>query len=168
MRKYLYILFLLGMSFYSVAQECDEDPVITLQPVASEVEANGTVSFTIEAANYTNVFWFRVTGPGTASLISNNDVFSGARTTTLTLQNVPPSYNESIFFASVKDDCSESTQSDKVALTVLGYTSIPDPAFEAILEDQGYDDFSQDGQIPTDNIKTIKHLDLDYSAYKIK
>ncbi|WP_075341541.1 M4 family metallopeptidase [Tenacibaculum agarivorans] len=48
------------------------------------------------------------------------------------------------------------------------YTAIPDTAFEAILEDQGYDDISGDGQVPTANIETIQYLDLDYSGYKIK
>ena len=52
--------------------------------------------------------------------------------------------------------------------TYCRYTNIPDTAFEAILEDQGYDDISGDGQVPTSRIETIRHLDLDYSAYKIK
>ncbi|WP_046756030.1 HYR domain-containing protein [Kordia jejudonensis] len=44
--------------------------------------------------------------------------------------------------------------------TFCDYTSIPDPNFEARLEALGYDDISNDGQVPTALIMTVTSLDV--------
>jgi Leucine-rich repeat (LRR) protein len=47
--------------------------------------------------------------------------------------------------------------------TYCRYTAIPDPVFEAALDNQGYDDIAADGQVPTALIETINGLDLEFT-----
>ncbi|WP_299680337.1 hypothetical protein [uncultured Tenacibaculum sp.] len=44
--------------------------------------------------------------------------------------------------------------------TNCNYTTIPDAAFEAVLESQGYDDISGDGRVPTSLIETLTVLNI--------
>ncbi|MCH2034927.1 MAG: M4 family metallopeptidase [Tenacibaculum sp.] len=109
------------------------------------VNNNNLSSLNIKNGNNSNVTNFTSTGNANLTCITVDD---------------PSTFENS--WSSTRDSQSYFADHD------CRYTDIPDTAFEAILEDQGYDDISQDGKVPTSSIETIKYLDLDYSAYKIK
>ncbi|WP_075343817.1 hypothetical protein [Tenacibaculum agarivorans] len=51
-----------------------------------------------------------------------------------------------------------------VTINQATYTAIPDANFEARLEALGYDDISDDGQVPTDMIEIVTSLDVSHST----
>ncbi|MEM6720787.1 MAG: hypothetical protein AAF611_15765 [Bacteroidota bacterium] len=52
------------------------------------------------------------------------------------------------------------SQTNFTTTQYCGYTAIPDTNFEAALEVLGYDDISNDGQVPTDLIENLTELDI--------
>jgi hypothetical protein len=92
-------------------------PVFTLQPSNSSIcEGTGT-SFTITATGATSYQWQVDNGGGFVNVV-NNANYSGAATTTLTLTNIPASF-DGYLYRSVATNPAGSTNSNNVLLNVI-------------------------------------------------
>ena len=131
--------------------------VVTTDPTDVTAEVDENAEFTIEGTDFSSVTWSVNDGNGW-NTVENNEVYSGATTTTLTLTGVDTSYNGFQFRANVESICGETDESEIATLSVIAYTAIPDANFEAALS--AYDDEAGDGRVPTNNINTITRLDV--------
>ncbi|MBQ4820917.1 matrixin family metalloprotease [Aquimarina sp. MMG016] len=138
---------------------CCDDIVINSQPTDSSTEVDGDAQFVVDASNFTQVNWLvSVSGSSLFSTVSDNALFSGSNTATLSLQNVPLSYDGYRFRAVLQNECGTETPTNIATLNVLEYTAIPDANFEAALS--AYDDIPGDGQVPTANIEMLTNLNV--------
>lgn len=137
-------------------------PSITSQPSSSiTVAENGAVNLSITATDYSTIQWIVSQDGGNSwNTRFDNLTHSGDEMVTLSLSNIPLIADGYKFRAFVENDCGESVLSQIITLSVVEYTTIPDSNFEAVLEDLGYDDISNDGQVPTDNINSITSLNV--------
>ncbi|MCK7538031.1 MAG: hypothetical protein MZV63_47265 [Marinilabiliales bacterium] len=110
-------------------------PEILAQPVASAICENTNTSFTVTAQGTAITYkWFVDTGSGFTA-ISNGGVYSGATTNTLTLTNVPRTYDNYRYRAEVEGTCVPKAISQTVQLDVSIETIInTQPASAAICE----------------------------------
>ncbi len=102
------------------ADEYTPCPTITytLQPVAATACAEGDTSFTVTATNGSIFQWQVDEGSGFTN-ITNNTIYSGATTNTLTVQNIPLSYSGYLYRCMVTSNAAcNFINSDSVALTV--------------------------------------------------
>ncbi|AXG71976.1 internalin-J [Kordia sp. SMS9] len=140
---------------------CCDDIAISSQPQDTTIAENSSGQFTISASGNDSVSWFSSTDGNSWTELSDDSVYSGTSTTTLSVTNVPVSYDGLLYRAYLENVCGESLNSDQATLTVTAYTSIPDANFEAALEALGYDDISGDGQVPTSLIESITSLNVE-------
>ncbi|WP_146819045.1 T9SS type A sorting domain-containing protein, partial [Flavobacterium noncentrifugens] len=115
---------------------------LTLQPVAISVTEGANATFSIAASNATSYQW-QVSIDGTSWTDvadgGTNPVYSGAATTTLTLTNVPETFDGYLYRVSVSNGSTCSVNSNSAELTVtpdlkmedfssIGVTIYPNPA----------------------------------------
>ena len=94
-------------------------PVFTLHPANSSICEGAGTSFTITATGATSYQWQVDPGGGFVNVVDNAN-YSGATTTTLTLTNVPASFNGNLYRNVATG--SSSTNSNNATLTV---TALP-------------------------------------------
>ncbi|WP_377712960.1 matrixin family metalloprotease [Pseudofulvibacter geojedonensis] len=101
------------------------------------VNSNNLQNLNVKNGNNTNITTFSVSGGNSnlACILVDNAEYSATNWTLIDSQT---------FFS--ETNCT------------LIYTAIPDPAFEAELS--AYDNFPNDGQIPTQRIKTVTYVDV--------
>ncbi|MBW1296395.1 matrixin family metalloprotease [Aquimarina litoralis] len=143
---------------------CCDDIAISSHPQDATVGENGSIQFSVTASGNDTTSWFSSADGNSWTMLSDDSVYSGTSTATLTLTNVPSSYNGLFYRAYLENACSEFLNTDQATLTVYEYTAIPDTNFESALEALGYDDVSGDGQVPTYLIETVTSLDVQYSS----
>ncbi len=93
---------------------------IAAQPQAAAVCEFGTISFTVQAGGTTPSFQWQVnTGEGFVN-VSNDDNYSGATTSTLTITNMPASWNGNAYRCVVTSlaPCTDVVNSNGAVLTV--------------------------------------------------
>jgi len=94
-------------------------PVFTTQPTDQTITEGESVSFTAIATGAASYQWFVSTGAGISFVqITDNSIYSGATSSTLTLTNVPLSYNGYRFGCSAVNAAGGSAGSVAVTLTV--------------------------------------------------
>ncbi|MBL7895628.1 MAG: T9SS type A sorting domain-containing protein [Bacteroidia bacterium] len=71
-------------------------PTITAQPNSTVICGNGSTSFAMAATGATSYTWMVNNGTGFVN-VTNGGVYSGANTPTLTLTNVPGTYNNYVY-----------------------------------------------------------------------
>ncbi|WP_299434700.1 matrixin family metalloprotease [uncultured Aquimarina sp.] len=142
---------------------CCDDIAISSQPQDISIGENGSGQFSVTASGYDSVSWFSSADGNSWTALSDDSIYSGTTTATLTLSNVPANYDGLFYRAYLENNCSEFLNTDQATLTVYGYTAIPDANFEAALEALGYDDISGNGQVPTYLIENVTSLDVQYS-----
>jgi hypothetical protein len=99
-------------------------PAITAQPADQSICTNGNTSFSITSASATGFQWQVSTdGGSTWNNVSNGGVYGGAASTTLTLTNVPSSFNGYRYRAIASGFCG-STTSNAALLTVNSSANI--------------------------------------------
>ncbi len=110
-------------------------PEILAQPVASSICENTNTSFTVAAQGTAITYqWFVDTGSG-FSAVSNGGVYAGATSNTLTLTNVPRTYDNYRYRVEVTGTCVPKAISQTVQLDVSIETIInTQPAGMAICE----------------------------------
>ncbi|MBT1686505.1 PKD-like domain-containing protein [Dawidia soli] len=86
---------------------------ITVPPTPATVCEDGTVQFKVTATGTNLTYAWRMNG----APISDNTIYSGSNTATLTLSNVPASYNNNQYSVVVSSACANAT-STPVALAV--------------------------------------------------
>lgn len=103
----------------SVTLSIEENPEITLQPLAALICENSDTSFTIATGVTTlpTVIWHYYDG-STWDVVSADGVHTGFNTNTLTLTNVPYSHDNYRYYAEVSGKCGSSATSDQVMLMV--------------------------------------------------
>jgi subtilisin-like proprotein convertase family protein len=99
------------------------NPVGTVtSPVNKAICVNGNTSFTVSAATGNTITYnwqVSTDGGGTWTNISNNSIYSGATTNTLTLTGVPASYNNNKYRSVLTvSACSSTVNSGAATLTV--------------------------------------------------
>ena len=98
-------------------------PAFTLNPVNSTICAGANTSFTVTATSATGYQWQVDQGAGFTN-ISNDAVYSGATTTTLSLTAVPQSFNINAYRC-VASNGGGSTNSTTASLTVNALPTAP-------------------------------------------
>ncbi|MGH1387848.1 hypothetical protein [Kordia sp.] len=172
-KKLLFIVFLsLTYSFYAAKNTVDYTtkkraivktvaPTITEQPTDITIDTNETGQLTVAATNLDTVAWeFSINNGTTWIPAIDGGSFSGSNTTTISIvldMEVTAGY---LFRALVTDSGGDSIYSDTALVTILDYTTIPDSNFETALENLGYDNISDDGQVPTYLIKELTDLNV--------
>ncbi len=87
-------------------------PAITAQPSNQTICVNGNTSFSITSATATGIQWqLSTNGGGTWNNVTNGGVYSGATTATLTLTNVPGTFNGYQYRAIASAQCGTTTSS---------------------------------------------------------
>ncbi len=85
-------------------------PAITAQPANQSICINGNTSFSITSAAATAIQWqLSTNGGGTWNNVTNGGVYSGATTATLTLTNVPGTFNGYQYRANASTQCGTTT-----------------------------------------------------------
>jgi len=107
-----------------IGGEIDTTVTITTQPKNKTVEAGGTASFNVAASGGLSrtYQWQRLSSVGRFGMwqdISDNDVYSGAKTDTLKLVNIPASY-DGLQYRCVVTSVGKGTETIAVTLTVTG------------------------------------------------
>ncbi|WP_298513471.1 hypothetical protein [uncultured Kordia sp.] len=172
-KNLLFIVFLsLTNSFYAAKNTVDHStekraivktvaPTITQQPTDITIATNETGQLTVAATNLDTVAWeFSINNGTTWIPAIDGGSFSGSNTTTISIvldMEVTAGY---LFRALVTDSGGDSIYSDTALVTILDYTTIPDSNFETALENLGYDNISDDGQVPTYLIKELTDLNV--------
>ncbi len=136
-------------------------PIITNQPVDLTIIENGSGQFSVTGTDYDTAQWLSSTDGNSWDGLTDDSVYSGTNTTTLTITNASASYDGRLYRILLENNCDNFIQSNEVTLNVTAYTSIADSNFEIALYALGYDDVSGDGQIPTNLIDTVTTLNLD-------
>ncbi len=114
-----------------VAVTVNELTTITSQPAPKAIEEEESTSFEITAANATSYQWQVDNGNGFEN-ISNNTVYSGATSSTLSITNAPGELNGSSYRCIATGLCEPAAISDAVnlkvnvkALQTISFESIP-------------------------------------------
>ncbi|MDC7999154.1 T9SS type A sorting domain-containing protein [Gilvibacter sediminis] len=96
------------------------DPItITTEPDNSSIELDTSTDFTVVASNFATIQWsVDTTGGGSFTDITDDSVYSGATTTTLSLQNVPISYDGYQYRATLENACGDTLNTATVTLSV--------------------------------------------------
>jgi uncharacterized delta-60 repeat protein len=89
-------------------------PSIITSPVAQTICQGGTAAFAVEAGGSELNYQWTVNG----SALSDGDIYSGTKTSTLTLTNVTSAVNEAAFVCSVSNSCASPLFSNEAHLTV--------------------------------------------------
>ena len=93
-------------------------PVITTQPAATLGCSTGSTVFSIQASHATSFHWQVNTGSGFSNL-TNNSIYSGVNTATLTLTNITSSLSGYSYRCVASGNCAPSAVSEPAVLTVL-------------------------------------------------
>ena len=126
MKRLLLVSLLTTGLGLSLAPTAFAAPTITQQPANQTVQAGGTASFSANATGYTFVDWRVSTdGGSTWSAVSDNSTYSGSRTTTLTIHNVPAAFNGNMYIAAFIDITISSAFTNPALLRV---TNPPPPS----------------------------------------
>lgn len=96
---------------------CCNDPEITVQPINVTNCTNDIETFTITANYATNYQWEVNTGSAWAT-ISNNTIYSGAQSSTLSVTNITTSMNSYQYRCIASNSCTNTATSNAVTLTV--------------------------------------------------
>ncbi|MDY8138030.1 hypothetical protein [Aquimarina sp. 2201CG5-10] len=157
---------------------------VSNNPVLEELRVNGTSVTELDLSNNPNIINLRVNDTGIETLDLNNQTALQnlfAHDTSLSYLNVKNGNNTNVGTFRVEDNPNLScilvddetystTNWTSIDLTTnfsdtyCKYTAIPDTNFEAELEALGYDDISNDGQVPTVLIEGITTLNVNNKA----
>lgn len=115
----VYVLLQLGQCSKVVALQLNVTltPVIVSQPANKLVCAGSSTSFSVSANNSVGYQWQVNTGSGFTDL-TNNTIYSGVTTNTLTIANAPKSLSGYKYKVIVKSGCVPNLESVIVTLTV--------------------------------------------------
>jgi subtilisin-like proprotein convertase family protein len=106
----------------------------TSQPASTSVTCGGNATFSVAAVGslLTYTWQYRTSATGTWIDITNGGVFGGATTSTLTLTNVPGSFNGYQFRALMRGGCTAVDFSNAGTLTVNPIVPVVNPASATI------------------------------------
>lgn len=154
-----------GATSMSATTLCCDDITINSQPQNADVGQGDTVEFTPSARDYSTVQWYVSTDGGSNfAAISDDSYYSGTNSETLIISDAPLSFDGYHYAAYFTNVCNDTVITNAATLSVTAYTTIPDANFEAALEALGYDNISGDGQVPTENINTVRSLNVSNKA----
>ncbi|QMU30467.1 LamG-like jellyroll fold domain-containing protein [Adhaeribacter radiodurans] len=124
-------------NFALIPTKANETPEITTQPVSVTINSDENASFTVVASGDPLSYQWQVdTGNGTFANITNNEVYSGATTATLTITSAPYSMNNYTYRVQISDG--EVVTSDNAVLTITKRVPVitqPKITIPAIAED---------------------------------
>ncbi len=107
-------------TFVNGTATIQQPPVITTQPENKSVLVGQSTSFSLGANGTSLTYkWFvSINGGSTWSQVNNGGNFSGATTPTLSIANIPLTYNGYLFRSEISGTCSPVVMSNNAMLTV--------------------------------------------------
>lgn len=108
-------------TFVNGTATIQQPPVITTQPESKSVLVGQNTSFSVGANGTSLTYkWFvSINGGSTWSQVNNGGNFSGATTPTLSIANIPLTYNGYLFRSEISGTCSPAVMSNNATLTVV-------------------------------------------------